>query len=212
MTQQLCIYESRLRKLGGPRTAVAVLTNVQRRLAHRLVEKARQDAEAVIRRDRDSIVANIRAYERLFDERGYSCPLSQQFERVERSGLPRINHFVDTLLIGEMSTGLLMGVQDWERILPPLRFDVAEEGETYEGMRGQVVCRENEFVVRDTGGIIASYFQGPDARTAVGKQTKNAVYLGLGLPEMAADKVRGALEVCVGILKPAAESVTYSGQ
>jgi hypothetical protein len=106
-----------------------------------------------------------------FSEHEFACPLPQQLTRTLASGLPRISPLVDALLITEMTSGALMGLQDLDKIEGDLLFDVATGGETFGGFRSDVTCRHGEIVIRDSATIIASYFQGPDKKTAVDSRT-----------------------------------------
>jgi DNA/RNA-binding domain of Phe-tRNA-synthetase-like protein len=64
-------------------------------------------------------------------------------------------------------------------------------------MRAEVLCRKGEIVVRDSEGIIATLFQGPNRRTRLSKDTKDIVFFVFSIPGMgAADVQEGAEAVC----------------
>jgi len=91
-----------------------------------------------------------------------------------------------------MSTGTLMGAQDAAAVKGSLVCDLAEEGETFGGMRAEVLCRKGEIVLRDSEGIIATLFQGPDRRTRLNKDTKDIIFFIFSVPGItAADMLEG---------------------
>ena len=98
------------------------------------------------------------------------------------------------LLLSEMNTGLLMGAQDASAVQGALVCDLAGEGELFQGMRGEVLCRKDEIVLRDGQGIIASLFQGPDHRTRLKKETKDVVFFIFSAPGISGAEVREGVE------------------
>jgi DNA/RNA-binding domain of Phe-tRNA-synthetase-like protein len=91
-------------------------------------------------------------------------------------GFPIVNLFIDTHIIAEMVHGILMAIQDLDHFQGEWRLDLAQEGETFEGVSGKIIhCREDEIVLRDEEGIVCSLFQGPDFRTRVEPKSMNIV-------------------------------------
>ena len=132
----------------------------------------------------------IQAFESFFSENGFRSPLGDQLRSVKEKGLPGGNPLVRALLLCEMSTGLLMGAQDASAIKGALVCDLAQAGESFEGMRATVLCRQDEIVLRDSEGIIATLFQGPDRRTRLKKDTKDVVFFIFSVPAIAAADVQ----------------------
>jgi DNA/RNA-binding domain of Phe-tRNA-synthetase-like protein len=124
--------------------------------------------------DRADEVAQV--YARWFATYDIICPLPGQIAAARRKGLPAIGPAVDALLYGELTTGVLMGVQDAEAVDGGLHFDWAAQGETFTGFRSTVTCSQDEPVVRDATGIVASVPQGPDRRTSVTKSSRHLVF------------------------------------
>jgi DNA/RNA-binding domain of Phe-tRNA-synthetase-like protein len=135
------------------------------------------------------VLRRIKAFEDYFAENGFRSPLTPQFEMARRKGMPHSSALVDALLFSELSTGLLMGAQDAGAIRGELLYDMAVAGETFQGMRKLVQCREGEIVLRDADGIFASLFQGPDYRTRLRKETRDIVFLVFTVPGIAEDDV-----------------------
>jgi DNA/RNA-binding domain of Phe-tRNA-synthetase-like protein len=198
--------EAYRRAWGQVPQGLAVLRGVPRRPGNAAVAAAREPALERLRADRERILERIGSYEACFAELGYACPLRGQLERTLERGFPELNRFVDTLLVAEMSTGFLMGIQDAGATEGPLVYDALEAAERYEGMRAPVVCRPGEVVVRDGRGIIASLFQGADRRTSITRATTDAVVFALGVPGITADELRVGMDVALAILSPCAAS------
>jgi DNA/RNA-binding domain of Phe-tRNA-synthetase-like protein len=172
-----------------------------------VIEGQKKLAIERIRGTRTEIEARLEALNSFFVRQGFSCPLPGQLRNVERKGFPKAPPLIEALLICEMANGVLMGVQDLEAIKQPLIYDVAKAGESFEGMRGVILCEEGEVVLRDSQAIIASYFQGPDKRTAVTPTTSYPVFFVFGAPGLPRSAMDAALLMAVDIVSPGAEEV-----
>ncbi|MEU9035358.1 phenylalanine--tRNA ligase beta subunit-related protein [Streptomyces sp. NPDC048352] len=175
--------------------ALGVLLDERRRELAR-----RSDVEDVFARAAE--VA--RVYARWFEAQGHTCPLPGQIAAARSKGLPSIMPTVDTLLYAELTTGVLMGVQDADAIDGELRFDWACEGESFTGFRSTVTCVRDEPVVRDATAIVASVLQGPDRRTSVTKSSRHLVFTVYDAPGLPAE----AFDAGVGVLR---ELLTAAG-
>ena len=127
--------------------------------------------------------------------------MTDQLKHVQEKGLPGGNPLVKALLLSEMSTGALMGAQDAAAIKGSLVCDVAEEGETFRGMRAEVLCRKGEIVLRDSESIIATLFQGPDRRTRLNKDTRDIVFFIFSVPGISAADVQEGVETVRNLFK-----------
>ena len=154
-----------------------------------------------------SVMRRIQCFESFFIQNGFRSPLGDQLKHVQEKGLPGGSPLVKALLLSEMSTGLLMGAQDAAAIQGPLVFDLAEEGETFRGMRSDVLCRKDEIILIDSEGIIATLFQGPDRRTRLNKNTKDIVFFVFSVPGVSATHVREAVESVRGLFKAACAEI-----
>lgn len=130
----------------------------------------------------EQVAGAVQAFESFFQKNGFTYPLSAQLRRVQAQGFPAIMPAIDTLLVSEATTGILMGVQSLEKIEGQLLMGFASGGESFQGMRGRIVCQEGEVVLRDQAGIIASYFQGPDSRTKVLRDTRDLIFFIFSAP------------------------------
>ena len=146
-----------------------------------------------------SVMRRIQAFESFFAQNGFRSPLADQLKHVQEKGLPGGSPLVKALLLFEMGTGLLMGAQDAAAIKGPLVCDLAEEGETFRGMRAEVLCRKGEIVLRDSEGIIATLFQGPDRRTRLNKDTKDIVFFVFSVPGISTADVQEGVDAVCGL-------------
>lgn len=163
---------------------------------------------AAIEAGRDRIESDIAATDGFFRAQGFRCPLPGQFASTRKKGLPPVPPLVRALLYAEMTTGVLLGVQDGARVDGGLVFDLAEQGESFPGMRDTVVCRAGEPVVRDATGIVASLFQGPDQRTRVEPGTTLPIFFAFGVPGLGEGRFDAAI-AAVRALFPAGSAVTH---
>jgi len=165
------------------------------------IEDRRSQFYENVRMHAEKAAQSIAKYQQHFQLWGYECPLVKQHQRTLDKGLPKVNPLVDLLLLLEMRFGVLMGVHDVERIAGGLKYDCAQPGESFRGMRYQLLCKDDEFVIRDHEGIIASYFQGADDRTCVSKNTRSIVLFAFGAPSIAAGLLEESLAAAQDLLK-----------
>ncbi|HET8892253.1 MAG TPA: phenylalanine--tRNA ligase beta subunit-related protein [Candidatus Angelobacter sp.] len=154
-----------------------------------------------------SVLRRMQAFESFFIQNGFRSPLGDQLKQIQEKGLPGGSPFVKALLLSEMSTGILMGAQDAAAIKGPLVCDLAKEGETFRGMRSEVLCRKDEIILKDSEGIIASLFQGPDRRTRLNKDTKDIVFFVFSVPGVGATDVQEGVESVRSLLKSACAEI-----
>lgn len=149
------------------------------------------------------IQQRINGYTQFFAKNGYQCPLKAQIKTLLQRGFPTINFYVDILLITEMKYGVLMGIQDLDRVEGSnLCLDLSEENENFMGFRKRISCRRDAIVIRDEKDIIASYFEGPDRKTSITPATKNILIYGFFAPGIEEMTVKAALNEAVDLSSP----------
>ena len=148
------------------------------------------------------IEERINLYDQFFKEWGYPCPLPGHFKRTIEMGFPIVNLYIDTHIIAEMYHGILMAIQDLDRFHGEWRLDLANEGETFQGVSGKMIqCKEEEIVLRDETGVVCSLFQGPDFRTKVDGSSKNIVVYVFTAPGVQEEQVENGLQLALEILQ-----------
>jgi len=148
------------------------------------------------------IEERINLYDQFFKEWGYPCPLPGHLKRTIKMGFPIINLYIDTHIMAEMCHGILMAIQDMDRFDGQWRLDLAQEGETFEGVSGRMlICKEEEIVLRDEKEIVCSLFQGPDSRTKIDESSKNIVVYVFTAPEIQMEHVSNGIQLALEILQ-----------
>ena len=144
----------------------------------------------------------INLYDQFFKEWGYPCPLPSHFKRTIEMGFPIVNLFIDTHIIAEMCHGILMAIQDLDCFQGEWKLDLAQEGETFQGVSGMMIrCKEDEIVLRDKEGIVCSLFQGPDYKTRVEPASRNIVVYIFTAPGIQEEHVSNGLQLALEILE-----------
>jgi len=144
----------------------------------------------------------INLYDQFFKEWGYPCPLPSHFKRVIEMGFPIVNLYIDTHIIAEMCHGILMAIQDLDRFHGEWKLDLAQEGETFQGVSGKMIrCKEDEIVLRDREGMVCSLFQGPDFKTRVEPASKNVVVYVFTAPGILEEHVSKGLQLALEMLE-----------
>ena len=144
----------------------------------------------------------INLYDQFFKEWGYSCPLPNHLKRTVEMGFPIVNLYIDTHIIAEMCHGILMAIQDLDRFQGQWKLDLAQEGETFQGVSGKMIrCKEEEIVLRDGEGIVCSLFQGPDFKTRVEPASKNIVVYVFTAPGIQEEQVSNGLQLALELLE-----------
>jgi DNA/RNA-binding domain of Phe-tRNA-synthetase-like protein len=148
------------------------------------------------------IEERINRYDQFFKEWGYPCPLPSHFKRAVDMGFPIVNLYIDTHIMAEMCHGILMAIQDLDRFQGGWKLDLAQEGETFQGVSGRMLyCKDEEIVLRDEKEIVCSLFQGPDSRTKVDPSTKNIVVYIFSAPGIEEEHVVKGLQLALEILE-----------
>lgn len=148
------------------------------------------------------IEERINLYDQFFNDWGYPCPLSGHFKRTIDMGFPIVNLYIDTHIISEMYHGILMAIQDLSLFHGGWRLDLANEGETFQGVSGRmIVCKKEEIVLRDEAEIVCSLFQGPDFRTKIDASSKDIVVYVFTAPGIQEEHVEKGIQLALEILQ-----------
>lgn len=156
-----------------------------------------------IKNNLSNIQQRINRYTQFFAQNRYQCPLKVQMKTLLQRGFPTINFYVDILLVSEMKYGILMGIQDLDKVEGyKLLLDIAEENENFMGFRERINCRKDAIVIRDEKDIIASYFEGPDKKTSITPTTKNILVYGFFVSGIEEITIKDALNEVVNLALP----------
>lgn len=129
------------------------------------------------------ITQRIETYDAFFQDFGYACPLTRHLKRTVNSGFPLYSLFVDAHFMAEMCAGILVAVTDADTFDGGLTLDVAEGGETCDGMGGRLFTMQpNEIVLRDEKDIVCVLCQGADEKTRVKESTTSVLFYAYAVP------------------------------
>lgn len=132
-----------------------------------------QDRQALAR---EPAMAAYGAYYKAF---GQTYHLLAQVESVACKGrsVPSRLCAVTVLFLAELRHGVLAAAHDRDRLAGTLRMAAARGGEAYTALGGRAVAaRAGDLVLGHGPGLISSILMGPDQDTAVGPETRNALY------------------------------------
>jgi hypothetical protein len=155
-----------------------------------------------IHNNQSAIEHNIELYTAFSSSFDSVFPVARQYQTWLESEMLKVPPLIELLMLAEFSSGVLLGIQDFDSINGTLVCDLAESGESFIGIRDTVYCKAGDFVIKDADGIIASYSQGPDAKTKLQKHSSNLVIFGFHAPGIDETQVVSAMNRLMGILTP----------
>ncbi len=194
-----CLDTQSEESLGVTLTCIAARDVDLEKLGH-AVANVKAKAENRIAVSAAEIRRNIHSYELFFHRYGHTCPITSQFDQALVRGLPNIFPAVDLLVAVELSHGVLAGIQDLAKTQGSLRLELANAGESFDGMRFLSTCRQGEVVVRDAKGIIASLFLGPDKRTKLRSTSTDLLVLLFAVPATLPQSISDAIDAFCAVL------------
>jgi DNA/RNA-binding domain of Phe-tRNA-synthetase-like protein len=187
-----CPNRPRAAALEGSRRAVE--TRLRERFAARPIEA-------------DPVASAYAAY---FKRHGQRYPVTHQ-ARTVLGGRPIESRFalVEVMFTAELDSLVLTSGHDLFALAPDLLVDVARPGETYLRINGQEQALiPGDMVVRDALGVIACVLYGPDFRTRLREDSRDALF-GAWCPEGLEPQVVGdhlrSLAALVRLEWPAAQ-------
>ena len=122
--------------------------------------------------------------------------------------IPAVAALVECMFMAEMEHLLLTAGHDLDALHLPLTLDVAPGEESYTLLRGELQStKPGDMMITDSKGIISSIIYGPDQRTQITGQTRNAVFTIYGPPGIDPQAVELQLrKICDNILLIAPEA------
>lgn len=135
------------------------------------------------------------AYYRRFDK---TYHVLMQLESIAFKGkhIPKVSNLVTAMFAAELSSGVLTAGHDLDLLDLPLDVSLASPDEECAllGKGTLQKMKEGDLRVADRRGVIGSILYGPDDRSPIGPETKNALYLVYGVPGVPRDAIRDHLE------------------
>ncbi len=166
----------------------AFYTRVEQTLAALRQEFADYDRKAVF---------GEHPYSRFFKRFKKTYPVMLQFESCLSGArpFPREDPVIGVPFLAELSTRILMGTHDLDRVKGRIVLTSGTEKEPFAGMRGEAHTYPNDVVGRDDGGVIFSMIAGADARTCARAESRHVFYPVFGVPEQPREEIERAQEL-----------------
>jgi DNA/RNA-binding domain of Phe-tRNA-synthetase-like protein len=102
-----------------------------------------------------------------------------QLESVALKGkpLPRVAALVEAMFMAELKNQLLTAGHDLDALREPLRLDVARGDERYTLLNGkEEILKAGDMFIADAEGVTSGILYGPDQRTRLTPDTRNALF------------------------------------
>jgi len=167
-------------------TGVLVMREVVNPPHHDGLEKRKAALEEELRarfagQDRAAILSHpiLQAYEAYYRQFKKTYHVQLQLESIIFKGksIPSVAALVEAMFMAEMNDLLLTAGHDLDFVRLPMTLDAAQGNETYTLLRGtEQITKADDMMIRDSDGILSSIIYGPDQRTQITPQTRNAVF------------------------------------
>src|SRR6266498_4419569 len=121
----------------------------------------------------------LRAYAEYYRQFKKTYHVQLQLESIVLKGksIPSVAALVEAMFMAEMQDMLLTAGHDLDRLHLPLTLDVATGTERYTLLRGEEqILKAGDMMISDQMGVISSILYGPDQRTQITLDTRNAIF------------------------------------
>ncbi len=165
---------------------VLVMRDVINLPRHAGLDQRKTALEAELRarfagQDRAAILSHpiLQAYDAYYRQFKKTYHVQLQLESILFKGksIPSVAALVEAMFMAEVDNLLLTAGHDLDKLHLPLTLDVAQGTESYTLLRGTPQTPKlGDMMIVDGEGIISSIVYGPDQRTQITAQTRNAVF------------------------------------
>ena len=183
----------------------------------------KDDFYALVDRELDVLRAQYAGYDRkaVFGENRYfrffkkfkkTYPVMMQFESCLFKGrpFPREDPVIGVPFLAELTTGMLSGTHDIDRMEGALTLFSGTEKAPFPGLRGEEAhTYPGDVCGRDEAGIIFSMIAGADDRTCFRSESRHVFYPAFGTPGQPREELTALLDRLQGyvaVLAPTAET------
>ena len=122
----------------------------------------------------------IQAYTAYYKRFEKTYHIAQQLKTVvvKQKSLPTVSGLVDVMFLAEMKNLLLTAGHDLASVVPPVRLDAGTGAESYTKLNQEdQVARAGDMMTVDGVGILSSVIHGPDYRSRITLETRDALYV-----------------------------------
>lgn len=153
---------------------------------HAELEKQKAELEESLRsqftgQDRAAIASHpvLKVYGEYYKRFKKTYHVQLQLESIVLKGksIPTVASLVECMFMAEVKNMLLTAGHDLDTLQLPLTLDVTTGNESYVLLRGEdQVVKAGDMMISDGLGIISNIIYGPDQRTHINANTRNAVF------------------------------------
>ena len=180
----LILTENWRRQYEGASMGVLIVENAQCAGLSEPLEAQRRQVEADLRaafasKEELEASAVLEAYGQYYKRFKKTYHVKQQLESVIFKGkcIPSVTPLVEAMFMAELKNGLLTAGHDLAQVQGTLTLDAANGEETYVLINGkEQTLKVQDMFLRDDVGVLSSILYGPDQRTRIRPETKNAVF------------------------------------
>ncbi len=183
---------------------VLVLRGASNPAHHAGLEKRKGDLETRLREkfsglDRAALLQlpELKAYDAYYGRFKKTYHIQLQLESIVFKGksIPAVAALVEAMFMAEMEDLILTAGHDLDSLKLPLTLEVSRGIEIYTLLRGtEQTLKAGDMYIRDGEGVISSIIYGPDSRTQIRPETKNAVFTAYAPAGISAAAVKFHLE------------------
>lgn len=181
-------------KYPGAIVGMMVVGDIDNTKNNALLTAEKNDLESLLRQhisSKNDILEHpiIQAYAAYYKKFRKSYHVLLQVESIALNGrsIPNVNAVVAAMFMAELKNFLLTAGHDLDSIEDPVLLDISTGEQTYIKLNGERQrLKAGDMMVSDRLGVLSSVIYGPDQRSRITEETKNAffvVYAPPGVPE-----------------------------
>lgn len=188
----------------GASAGILAVRGANNPVTHSELEQRKQTLEAALRerfsglsRAEIEALPTVQAYNAYYKPFKKTYHVQLQLESIAFKGksIPSVAALVEAMFMAEIKNQLLTAGHDLDRLQLPVTLDVAQGTEQYTLMRGQEqVLKVGDMFMADELGILSSILYGPDQRSQITAETRNALFTVYAPPGIAPETVQAHLE------------------
>ncbi len=180
----LCVTDTWRQIHQGASMGLMVVKNIGKPANVEAGETCKRELEAKLRQtftSKEELVNYfpISVYSQYYKQYKKTYHVLQQLESVvfKEKSIPSVSPAVEAMFMAELKNGLLTAGHDYDVLHLPLTLDAAAGQEQYTLINGKEQrVKAQDMILSDTAGIISSIIYGPDRRTRIDPETRQAVY------------------------------------
>lgn len=166
----------------GACAGLLVIRDADNPAHHAALAQRKAELEAQLRaeyQDKPIINETLEIYTKYYKRFKKTYHVKLQLKSIVQKGktIPDVQALVQAMFMAELKNFLLTAGHDLDKLELPLVLDVSRGGEIYTLMRGsEQQLKPGDMYIRDGQGILSNVIYGPDKRSSIAPNTRNAVY------------------------------------